>query len=72
MMVCKLGATIVHENGKKLSPWAGTLGWVAGKAERQGVMTCWPGVFFVWALGRGEEEQMGFLSLCEGKQGFQP
>lgn len=33
MITCKLGAAIVHENGKKLSPWAGTLGWVGGKAE---------------------------------------
>lgn len=52
--------------GQKLSPFAGTLGWVAGNAEaRSDDMLA--GVFSLW-VGLGEEEQTGFPTLCRGGQ----
>lgn len=32
-MTCWLGAGIVSTHGQNLSPWADTLGWVAGNTD---------------------------------------
>jgi hypothetical protein len=36
-MTFQLGAGIVPNYNEKLSPWAGTLGWVAGNMRARGV-----------------------------------
>lgn len=70
MMNCQLGAGMVSIHGQKLSPWAGTLGWVAENREMSDKCDdLLAGVFFKRrgvsvAVGLGEGGQTGFSSLC--------
>lgn len=67
IMNCQLGAGMVSIHGQKLSPWAGTLGWVAGNREMSDICDdLLAGFFFKVSLvvRLGEGGQTGFSSLC--------
>ena len=65
-MMCQLGAGIVPIHGQKLSPWTGTLGWVARNGRSDDMVT---GSFLRGGRMKGKRNKQGSLACAGDSRG---